>query len=110
MRWLGLVGLNDAAHLCADLSRYVMWLCVGSLIAGGAVWCAGYGAYQEWAAAHPPPAVRTRRERDLAREVSRGIAALESYLAASAPAPGSDPGRRRPRPRPLPSERGDTQP
>ena len=82
MRWMDPFGVSYLATAVADLVRYLSWFVVGSLVAGGAVWCAGYGAYQDWADEHPSPRIRTRAEWRLRREVSRGIAELETYLAA----------------------------
>jgi hypothetical protein len=101
------VDVHYLASVCADLTRYAMWYVVGSLVASGATWCAGYGAYQVWADEHPPPRLRTRREHDLRREASRGIAELELYLAARARVGRP---RREARPKPAPRDRGDMLP
>lgn len=82
MRWIDPFGVSYLATVVVDLIRYVTWFVTGSLVAAGAVWCAGYGAYQGWADDHPSPRIRTVAEWRLRREVTRGITQLESYLAA----------------------------
>lgn len=103
MRWIDLFGLSCLACAVADLIRYLAWLVTGGLVAAGAVWCAGYGAYQGWADEHPSPRMRSRADWRLRREVTRGIAELETYLAARADL-GQEP---RTAPDPLASDPGD---
>jgi len=94
MRRMDPFGVSHLATAVADLVRYLSWFVVGSLVAGGAVWCAGHRAYQGWADEHPSPRSRTRAEWRLRREVARGIAELETCLAT-----GVDVGRPGPEPR-----------
>jgi hypothetical protein len=104
MRWIDPFGVGFLATAAADLVRYVTWFVTGGLVAAGAVQCAGYRAYQGWADEHPSPRIRTRADWRLRREVTRGIAELEGYLAARVDV-GPEP---RTAPDPLASEPGDT--
>ena len=94
MRWMDPFGVSYLATAVADVIRYLSWFVMGSLVAGGAVWCAGCGAYQGWADEHPWPRIRTRAEWRLRREAARGIAELETYLGARVDVGRSGPGPR----------------
>lgn len=63
-----------------DLLRYLAWYLVCGLIMAG-TWYGGHAAYAAWRRTGPPP---LRRRVRVAREASRGISEIETFLAECA--------------------------
>ena len=87
--------------LVADGVRWCAWWLLRALSGWGALLCGDPRLSLEWTAVQPRPR-SLRHEMLLRREVERGIAHLEAYLSAAAPAGGStrSSGRERHRRRP----------
>ena len=69
-----------------ELVRLWLWYAARGLVASGAAWCGGYSYFT--AVPQDPPRPRACRERQLRRELARGLAEIEDYLGAQRPVPG----------------------
>ncbi len=77
----------------AEMAKLVLWYVALGLAACGAAWCGSYGSVTEAMRDLQP---RVCRERELRRDVARGLAEIEAFLSEQHP-PAA---RRRPPARP----------
>lgn len=66
----------------ADLAKLVLWYVALGLAACGAAWCGSYGSVTEAMQGLRP---QVARERELRRDVARGLAEIETFLGAQPP-------------------------
>lgn len=73
-----------------DVLAVVWWTLVAGCIALGGAWYMSQFVYADWSREHPPPHLRFLAERGVRRELARGLADLEAYLAEHDPTPIPD--------------------
>lgn len=83
--------LEVLSYMFVEVLQYLAWALVGGLIAVGACWYGGYGAYLAWQKAGPPIR-RQHADARIAHDAARGIAEIEAILAAYTTRPPAYPG------------------
>lgn len=73
---------RQAAQGLRQVAACVRWGLMNASVAWGASLCGDLRIHAEWVSAHPPPILGTRTEAAVRRDVSRGIVAIEDYLAS----------------------------
>ena len=73
---------GQASQVLRQLARCVGWAVTNVCVLWGATWCGDPRIHTEWASANPPPSFRVAAESAVRRDASRGILAIEDYLAS----------------------------